>query len=146
MSGAWRLMRFRSWWQFLGSSLGIAFGCLVGMLPLAVIALMDRGEGESETHRESTPKAVFVALAQRLTDVLHCDRYALHPLGLDFSFFEISQTLGGSGTNCETADVSHCLCISALWCTKWTQILVPSVATSASSRAYRYVSFLYNAL
>lgn len=62
------------------------------MLPLAVIALMDRGEGESESHRESTPKAVFVALAQRLTDVLHCDRYAPHPLVWISSGFAASQT------------------------------------------------------
>lgn len=58
--------------QFLGSSLGIAFGCLVGMLPLAVMALVSSEDGS--THRETTPKAVLSAVAARMADLLHCER------------------------------------------------------------------------
>jgi hypothetical protein len=49
-----------------GSSLGIAFGCLLGMVPLLFIS----GKGD----REESPAEVFEAAASNATELLHAHR------------------------------------------------------------------------
>lgn len=56
---------------YLGSSLGIAFGCLLGMLPLAFI---------SNEVREETPAEVFQTLAQRAARLLGAERAVIFQL------------------------------------------------------------------
>jgi hypothetical protein len=62
----------------LGGSVGIALGCLVGMIPLAFISF--------KSDREESPRDIFNALATHSHEILRANRYCGSPL-LDAQLF-----------------------------------------------------------
>jgi len=71
---------------YMGSSFGIAFGCLLGMLPLAFI---------SNEAREESPVEVFQALARRTARLVGAERAVIFQLDTATRTVVVQQYQGG---------------------------------------------------
>jgi GAF domain-containing protein len=71
---------------YMGSSFGIAFGCLLGMLPLALI---------SNEAREESPVEVFQALARRTARLVGAERAVIFELDTATRAVVVQQYQGG---------------------------------------------------